>query len=214
MAELETVAILVQDKQAKSDASQVALDTLKADQAASELKATRAKWSKAGKNPLTVFSEIGVGAVVGIGDDGNVTRTEPNKILAMLGAGVAGTAGLAVAEGYCVLSVNAEDAYDLEQRYNLPKTLQWESQGRICYAFSESKAGCVVGDKVKLAGCRHGGASVLVYPPIEKAKFIVTPKEALPADSASLPGVPEKLLRLLNLVVGQSAKDVDRAILN
>ena len=221
LAELETAAIIIQEKRENTDANQAALDTLKADQEASKLKETRAKWSKAGTKPLTVFPALGIGSVVGIADDGNVTRIEQNKILAMLGAGVAGTAGLAVAEGYCVLSVKAEHAHDVETKYNLPKTLQWESRGRICWAFSEDthgklaiQAGCVAGDKVKFSACRHGGASVLVYAPIEKAKFIVAPHDALPADSASLPGLPEKLLRLLNMVVRQNPRDVDMAIMN
>jgi len=222
MNELETLALIVNTKWEKQvDTERDEQQTQRLTKLTSQDEATRVKWSKAGTKPLTVFPALGIGSVVGIADDGNVTRIEQNKILAMLGAGVAGTAGLAVAEGYCVLSVKAEDAHDVEMKYDLPKTLQWEAQGRICWAFSENthdklaiQAGCVAGDKVKFSACRHGGASVLVYAPIEKAKFIVQPKDALPAEGASLPGVPGKLLRLLNMVVRQNPRDVDIAIMN
>jgi len=221
MSELETLALIVNTNWERKIQADMDAQQRKADKLTAQEQDTRAKWSKAGTNPLKVFPTLGIGAIVGMGDNGNVTRSEPTKLLAMLGAGVAGKAGLAVAEGYCILSVHAEDAHDLEQRYSLPKTLQWESQGRICYAFSEDtqgrlgiQAGCVDGEKVKFCASRYGGATALVYAPIEKAKFIVAAKDALQKDTASLPGVPEKLLRLLNMVVRQNARDIDIAILN
>ena len=200
-------------EQAKAERDQAAL-TAK-DQA------TRRAWDKAGTNPLKLFPALGIGQVVGLGDNNNVTRVEPSKIAQLLGAGLAPNAALAMNQGWIVVSVPEADAHDLGQRYSLPTTLQWESGGRVCWCFSEDthmrlavQAGCVAGTKVRVAACRHGGCSELVYAPIEKAKFIVAPKDALPPDKGTLPGLPSKLVRLLNMAVGQHPMDVDIALLD
>ncbi len=179
---------------------------------------SRRAYAKAATNPLKAFPALGIAEIAVRDSGGHVVRCEPAELKRGLQNGVP---VLAVNEGFVVVSVPEADAAALAKRYDFPKTMEWTSGNRHCWAFSDMGyevlgliAGGIAGNKLEVASVRFGGCTRLVFAEIDNARWIVTPKQVELTDDGMLPASPEKLCRIIDAVKGAAPKAIDQAVLD
>ena len=220
MEELSDVALLVLDQQSSRAARQSDVDGATQAKLDTEHKETVKAWSKAGTRIPHALMELGI-ADVYVDCGGGVVE--------LVGAGALGRAlkaGKPVAQmkpGFLALCVPETEAAAFVEKFNLPETLTWTSEGHKVFCLSDRSFGklglgsyipSVLGERFWCGAsglCPVRGKGV-VYVPID-GKFTVEPKKALQNGAHELPAMPEKLTQLLKAVSSNDARSIDQTLL-
>jgi len=128
--------------------------------------------------------------------------------------------GLSLNTNALVVMVPDAEADAFRKRWDIPRTLEWTSEGKRCWMLSDDsfrrfgqRAESVNGNRFKVAAFYPRPSGKTVFAPLVDVRWHVGPDKALPKGSATLAPCPDKLAERIE-VVGDGRPDaIDAAIL-